>query len=61
MFVSKDSSCTIQYDTDMIVLSGEMRVIHVEADRILRRFAYSAKPYDVQTDTADRIVLTARR
>ncbi len=45
----------------MIVLSGEMRVIHTEADKILRRFAYSAKPYEVQTDTADRIVLTARR
>ncbi|MFQ6021812.1 MAG: hypothetical protein ACE5NW_03745 [Acidiferrobacterales bacterium] len=61
MFISRDSNCTIRYDTDMIVLSGEMQTIHLEADKILRRFAYSAKPYEVQTATVDRIVLAVRR
>lgn len=52
--------CTIKYETDTIELCGDVQAIHVEASRILRRFANSLRPYEVETDTADRIVLMAR-
>ena len=61
MDINDDSKCTISYHSDLIVLSGDKQAIHNEADKILRRFAHSARPYQVQEDTADRVVLATRR
>ena len=52
--------CSIKYESDTIELCGDVQAIHVEATRILRRFANSQRPYEVETDTAERIVLMAR-
>lgn len=52
--------CKIKYETDTIELRGDVQAIHIEAGRILRRFANSLRPYEVETDTADRIVLMVR-
>ncbi len=52
--------CSIKYATDTIELCGDVQVIPIEAGRILRRFANSLRPYEVETDTAERIVLMAR-
>lgn len=52
--------CSIKYETDTIVLCGDVQAIHREATKILRRFANSLRPYEVETDTAERIVLMAR-
>ncbi len=51
------SDCTIEYDCDSIVLSGTPATVHLEADRILRRFAHSARPYEIKNDTPGCIVL----
>jgi hypothetical protein len=59
MYVRKQTGYTIHYDGDRIILSGTAQSIHVEAERILRRFANSARPYEIKVDTLDRIVLTA--
>ncbi len=59
MVMRKASGLTIQYYRDMIVLSGAMDAIQLEAEKILRRFAYSAHPYQIKSDGADRIVLSA--
>lgn len=59
MVMRKNANCTIKYYRDTIVLSGAMETIHMEAERILRRFAHSARPYEVKSDSADRIVLAA--
>lgn len=59
MVMRKASGFTIQYYRDMIVLSGAMDAIHLEAEKIVRRFAYSARPYQVKSDRIDRIVLAA--
>ena len=52
--------CSIKYETDTIELCGDVQAIHIEAGRILRRFANSLRPYEVETDTAERVVLMAR-
>ena len=57
MVMRKNSEYTIRYYQDTIVLSGAVEAIHSEAERILRRFAYSAKPYEVKSDAPDRIIL----
>lgn len=59
MYMRKQAGYTIHYDRDRIILSGTAPSIHVEAERILRRFAHSARPYEIKLDTLDRIVLTA--
>ena len=41
-----------------IVLRGECRSIHAEAQRILMRFQYSARPYHVTLDTNELIELS---
>jgi hypothetical protein len=51
------SDCTIAYDRGTIVLSGAPAAVHREGDRILRRFAHSARPYEIKNDTPGRIVL----
>ncbi len=59
MNIRKATACTIRYAQDTIVLSGASQPIHLEAQRILRRFAHSARPYEVRIDTPERIVLAA--
>lgn len=59
MYMRKQAEYTIHYDGDRIILSGAAQLIHVEAERILRRFAHSARPYSIKVDTLDRIVLAA--
>lgn len=59
MFTRKATACTIRYAQDTIVLSGANEPIHLEAQRILRRFAHSARRYEVRMDTPKRIVLAA--
>lgn len=52
--------CSIKYETNTIELCGDVQAIHIEASKILRRFANSLRPYQVETETAERIVLMAR-
>ena len=59
MYTRKDSDCTIRYRGNHIILSGPVAAIHMEAERILRRFAHSARPYQVKSERADCIVLAA--
>ncbi len=59
MYMRKESEYTIHYDGDRIILSGAAQSIHLEAERILRRFAHSARPYAIKVDTLERIVLAA--
>jgi hypothetical protein len=59
MYRRRSSDCTIRYQRDLIVLSGAADAVHVEATRILRRFANSARPYTIKAHTRDRIVLAA--
>jgi hypothetical protein len=51
------SDCTIEYGAATIVLSGATHVVHREAEKILRRFAHSATPYEVKLDAPGRIIL----
>jgi len=36
---------TVRYERDSIILEGDPATIREEAERILRRFAYSTRPY----------------
>jgi hypothetical protein len=58
MLVAKEDNCTITYYTDAIVLQGQTQAIHAQAQRILKRFAYSPRPYRVELDNSDQVVLT---
>ncbi len=51
------SDCMIEYDGDRITLRGAADTIHLEAGKILRRFAHSGTPYAVKRDSAHGIVL----
>jgi len=55
--VSKASGCTIRFTAGGIVLSGAADAVHAEASKILRRFAFSGKPYEVKSDTPEQVVL----
>jgi hypothetical protein len=57
MYRPDTSDCRIQYDGDTVVLCGAAEIVHLEADRILRRFAHSAKPYNMRLDTPEQVVL----
>ena len=59
MYMRKQADYTIRYDGDRIILSGAVDAIHLEAERIVRRFAHSARPYQIKLDRFDRIVLAA--
>ena len=50
-------NCNIEYDRDAIVLSGRSDAVHVEAAKILRRFAHSGRPFQIQAETPERMVL----
>jgi hypothetical protein len=49
--------CVIYYYPGQIILEGSEQEIHSEAYRILRRFAFSAAPYQVVEDYGDHMVL----
>ena len=51
------SDCTIERAAGLIVLSGATHVVYREADKILRRFARSATPYEVKLDVPGRVIL----
>ncbi len=57
MYTRKDAGCTIHYRGNHIILSGSVAAIHMEAERILRRFAHSARPFQVKSNRVDCIVL----
>ncbi|EAR22860.1 hypothetical protein [Nitrococcus mobilis] len=50
-------SCRVEYQGERIVISGSSTEIHREAARIIRRFASSATPYRLVSDTANQVVL----
>ncbi len=60
MTVARLPGYTVRYFSNRIVLDGNVGAIHAEADKILKRFACSALPYCVVTDTSQHIVLKAR-
>jgi hypothetical protein len=53
------SACTVLYEGDEIVLVGAAAAIHLEAKKILRRFAHSSRPYELKSDGTQRVVLRA--
>jgi len=58
--VAREVNCTITYFADTIVLQGQNQVIHAHADKILKRFAFSPKPYRIEVDRGDEVVLKTR-
>lgn len=58
--VQKRSDYTITYNGVKIVLEGSHEAIHLEAEKIIKRFAYSPNPYQIESDAEDCVVLTAR-
>lgn len=60
MTVNRHTDCTVLYSSDMIVLRGRHPAIATQAQKILERFAYSARPLQVKTETPDAIVLIPR-
>lgn len=47
----------IRYENDRIILRGEPRLIHQEAERIIDRFRFSDRPYRLRADWVNRIEL----
>lgn len=47
----------IRYETDRIILRGEPALIHQEAERIIERFRFSARPYRLCSERSDRVEL----
>jgi hypothetical protein len=59
--VTQTNEYTVSYIDDKIVLEGPHEAIHTEALKILRRFAYSLRPYKIESDSDDRVVLGLAR
>ncbi|MHC4088779.1 MAG: hypothetical protein ACYSVY_00600 [Planctomycetota bacterium] len=55
--MGKAAGCTIRFTAEGIILSGAAEAIHAQAEKILRRCAYSGRPYKIKTDTSERVVL----
>jgi hypothetical protein len=49
--------CEVKYLPDQIILTGDTQAIHLEADKIIKRFAHSTKPFRVVADAGHEIVL----
>lgn len=47
----------IRYENDRIILHGEPALIHQEAERIIERFRFSARPYRLCSERSDRVEL----
>lgn len=60
MHVAKQEKCTIAYRRDKIILQGAALLVYQEAERILRRFALSARPYIISSQRNGHIILRAR-
>lgn len=58
--VQKHTDYTVTYNGEKIVLEGASDVIHLEAEKIVKRFAYSPNPYAVEADSEFRVILAAR-
>lgn len=50
-------ACRVDYKAKEIVIQGPSAQAHREAHRIVRRFACSATPYRVASDSETRVVL----
>lgn len=50
-------ACRVEYQGEQIVISGPSPEVHREAARIIRRFANSATPYRLVSDTDTQVVL----
>lgn len=48
---------SVSYYPNRIVLTGTRSGIREEASRIISKFSYSAQPYEVQSETANSIVI----
>ncbi len=56
----RNANFTVLYSSDMIVLRGANHIIAAQAQKILERFAHSARPFQLKTATPDAIVLIPR-
>lgn len=56
----RNPNFTVLYSSDMIVLRGANHIITAQAQKILERFAHSARPFQVKTEMPDSIVLIPR-
>ena len=54
---TQQQHCCITYKTGMVIIQGEDRAIHTQANIIIRRFASSALHYAITKDSVDRVVL----
>ncbi len=60
MMAEKHSDYTVMYDAELIILRGTTQTIRTQSHKILERFAYSARPYCVQSESGEAIVLTPK-
>ena len=58
--VQKHTDYTVTYSADKIVLEGASEAIHLEAEKIVKRFAFSPNPYSIETDSKFCVVLTIK-
>lgn len=49
--------CRVEYHGEEIIISGASTDVHREAARIIRRFANSAAPYRLVSDSDNQVVL----
>lgn len=49
--------CTIRYTPQKVELVGDDGAIHQEARRIMRRFAATATPYRIVSDSRHRVLM----
>ena len=61
MVVMKNQNCVVKYYPDMIVIDGDSEAIHLEAEKLLRRFAASSRALQISEDTAEHIVLVEKQ
>lgn len=61
MAAQKTCGCSVAYLGEHVVVTGDCYAIHEEAQRILRRFMYSATPLRVSRDTDHEVVLAPAR
>lgn len=59
--VQKRSDYTITYSGAKIVLEGANEAIHLEAEKIIKRFAYSPNPYQIESNAEYCVVLVAKQ
>ena len=60
MSIARENGCAIAYHRDRIILHGSTAMIYQEAEKIVRRFAFSARPYAIVSKGHGRITLAAK-